>query len=137
MKLSMRLKHRLTCWTFSCASTTQVAGVFHVLQAGVFLAPGRSDTGVMRAGDAGFAPKGSGHYLRCLPNLALACAAQPVVSVLYMCKLCVIIWSKASLNHTRVAICTAQCLAAALGGMPLNLPSPTLFTTYSGHCLHA
>ena len=61
-------------------STTQAAGVMHVPQAGVFLAPGRSDTGVMRAGDAGFAPKGSGHYLRCLPRSVLACAAQPVVN---------------------------------------------------------
>ena len=34
-------------------------------QAGVFLAPGRSDAGVMRKGDAGFALRGSGHYLRC------------------------------------------------------------------------
>ncbi|KAK9837295.1 hypothetical protein WJX81_004372 [Elliptochloris bilobata] len=34
------------------------------VEAGVFLAPGRSDTGVMRTGDAGFAPRGSGHYLR-------------------------------------------------------------------------
>jgi len=43
----------------------------HAVQAGVFMAPGRSDTGVMHAGDAGFAPRGAGHYLRCCAGPAL------------------------------------------------------------------
>lgn len=30
----------------------------------MFLSPGESATGVMQAGDLGFAPRGSGHYLR-------------------------------------------------------------------------
>lgn len=34
------------------------------MEAGVFLAPGESATGIMYAGDVGFAPQGSGHYLR-------------------------------------------------------------------------
>jgi oxalate decarboxylase len=34
------------------------------LEVGVFLEPGEFATGVMRAGDVGFAPQGSGHYLR-------------------------------------------------------------------------
>lgn len=34
------------------------------LEVGVFLAPDESATGVMHAGDVGFAPQGSGHYLR-------------------------------------------------------------------------
>lgn len=34
------------------------------LEVGVFLAPGESETGVMYAGDLGFAPRGSGHYLK-------------------------------------------------------------------------
>jgi len=43
----------------------------HAAQAGVFMAPGRSDTGVMHAGDAGFAPRGAGHYRRCCAGPAL------------------------------------------------------------------
>jgi hypothetical protein len=34
------------------------------LEVGVFLAPGNSATGVIGPGDLGFAPQGSGHYLR-------------------------------------------------------------------------
>lgn len=34
------------------------------LEVGVFLAPGESASGVMGPGDVGFAPQGSGHYLR-------------------------------------------------------------------------
>jgi oxalate decarboxylase len=34
------------------------------VEAGVFLSPGESATGIMRPGDLGFAPRGSGHYLR-------------------------------------------------------------------------
>lgn len=34
------------------------------LEVGVFLAPGESAHGVIGAGDLGFAPQGSGHYLR-------------------------------------------------------------------------
>jgi len=34
------------------------------VEVGVFLAPGESASGVMGPGDVGFAPQGSGHYLR-------------------------------------------------------------------------
>lgn len=34
------------------------------LEVGVFTEPGQSATGILRSGDLGFAPHGSGHYLR-------------------------------------------------------------------------
>ena len=34
------------------------------IEVGVFLAPGESETAVIGPGDVGFAPQGSGHYLR-------------------------------------------------------------------------
>lgn len=47
-----------------CSSAYAVAWVQGTLEVGVFLEPGVSATEVMRAGDVGFAPQGSGHYLR-------------------------------------------------------------------------
>lgn len=41
-----------------------VSWVQGTLEVGVFLEPGEFATGVMREGDVGFAPQGSGHYLR-------------------------------------------------------------------------
>lgn len=38
----------------------------HVLQAGVNIAPGQYEQSIMRAGDAGYAPVESTHYLRAL-----------------------------------------------------------------------
>jgi hypothetical protein len=46
------------------ANSTALLCVQGTLEVGVFLAPGESATAVMDAGDVGFAPQGSGHYLR-------------------------------------------------------------------------
>ena len=52
----------------------------------MFLAPGRSDAGIMRKGDAGFAPRGSAHYLRCGVSFAVLLRMSGLMmSVLHDC----------------------------------------------------
>jgi oxalate decarboxylase len=60
----MMLAHCTTVLSTTCSFDEWQYVINGTLEVGVFTEPGQSAGGVMQPGDVGFAPRGSGHYLR-------------------------------------------------------------------------